>query len=152
MLDMLYINDKTKTLLHFSIAGKSFSALYKELGHTQKTVDAVSYHFESMVSQFGKEVEFPACFVEELSEEEMDVLMLYIEYNDTRLFKEHFFALIPYEYVRLFSDNETLNTYCTFGVNREAILIKSENAISTHLAAATHGEFMERFELLGRVA
>jgi len=152
MLDIIYINDKTKRLLHFAITGKSFLELFNEFKNTQKVIEATRYHFESMVSQFGIELDFPAQFIEVMDDEEMDILMIELEYNYKRLFKEQFFVVIPFELIRQFSDNETLNTYCTLGVNREAVLIRSEGAANIHIAAATHLEFKERFELLGKVA
>ena len=148
MFDMIYINDKTKSLVHFTLEGKSFIDLYIEINDQKTVIQEIGKHFEAIIMEFGRTVDIPEKLLGALKEQDLDDLLLKLHTCPEYLFTENFFAIIPPHMMRDFSDTETLRVYRSLGVNKYAVLIKSEGA-KTHLAAADFEEFRERFELLG---
>ena len=148
MLDMLYINDKTKRLVHFTLEGKSFNELYLEINNRDIVIQEIGKYFESIIERFGQTVDVPHKLLSILKDEELDDLLLKLHTDQKHLFTENFFAIIPPHMIRDFTDTETLRVYSSLGVNRHAVLIKSDDEKTTHLTATDFDEFKERFVLL----
>jgi len=148
MFDMIYINDKTKNLVHFTLEGKGFLEIQAQTLMDGNVIRDISRHFEKMIMEFGKSVAIPIKLLESLKEEDLDHLLINLHTCPKHIFTENFFAIIPPHLMRNYTDRQTLRLYSTFGVNQYAVLIKCEEVNTTHLAAAHHEEFAERFELL----
>ena len=148
MLDMIYINDKTKSLVHFTLEGKSFVDLYIEVNDRKTVVKKIGEYFESIIMEFGQTLDIPQKLLGALKEKDLDDLLLKLHTAPEYLFTENFFAIIPHHMMRNFTDIETLRIYRSLGVNQYAVLIKSEDKKTTHLAAADFEEFRERFVLI----
>ena len=148
MLDMIYINDKTKSLVHFTLEGKSFVDLYIEINDRKAVIKKIDEYFESIIMEFGQTLDIPEKLLGALKKEDLDDLLLKLHTDPEYLFTENFFAIIPPHMMRDFTDTETLMIYRSLGVNQYAILIKSEDEKTTHLAAADFDEFRERFVLM----
>ena len=150
MLDMIYINDRTKNFIHFRLEGQSFNELCLQVNDRKKVTEEIGKYFESIIKQFGQTVDIPEVLLESLNEDELDKLLVKLHTDQKTLFMEHFFAIVPPQMMRNFTDTETLRIYSTLGINRYAVLIKCDNEDTTHLAAAEHEEFRERFILTGK--
>lgn len=148
MFDMLYINDKTKSLVHFTIESKSFNELYLEINDREIVVQEIGRQFESIISQFGLTLEVPAELLDGLKDEDLDDLLINLHSDPKHLFTENFFAVIPPNMMRDVTDTKTLRCYSSLGVNRYGVLIKSIDEKRVHLAAADFEEFRERFVLM----
>ena len=152
MLDMLYINDQTKSLISFQLEGKSFLELYAEINNQTIALKEIAKHCEHIIEQFGHTVEIPPNLLEDLKEQDLDELLLNLHQNPKHLFTENFFVLIPLHMMRQCTDMETLRIYNTFGINQYLVLLKSDDDKTVHLAAAELEEFKERFELIEKVS
>jgi len=147
-MEMLYINDQTKSLIHFTLEGKNFIDLYMEINNHKTVIKKIGEYFESIIMEFGQTVDIPEQLLGALKEEDLDDLLVKLHTDTQHLFTENFFAIIPPHMMRDFTDTETLRIYRSLGVNRYAVLIKSEDKKTTHLAAADFDEFKERFVLM----
>lgn len=90
MLNMLYINDKSKKLIHFSIEGRSLDELYDEYGDEQRVLEEACLNYETMINQFGKRVGIPMAIVHGHNEEELEYLLYKLHGDPIILFQENF--------------------------------------------------------------
>jgi len=149
MLDMLYVNSKTKSFIRFELEGGSFESYLHHYHDEQSAIEAMSTYYQDIILGFGKTTEIPAKLLEELSDAALDDMLVKLESDSKSLFVENFFLVIPDLLKHALLENESDKLYDTVGVNSSVFLMKSHTPKIVTIAIVDKEALAEHYTLIG---
>ena len=149
MLDMLYVNSKTKSFIRFELEGGSFESYLHQYHDEQSAIEAMSIYYQEIILGFGKSVEIPTKLLEELSDTSLDDMLVKLESDSKTLFVENFFLVIPDLLKHALLENESDKLYDTVGINNSVFLMKSHTPKMVTIAIVDKEAIAEHYTLIG---
>ena len=149
MLDMLYVNSKTKSFIRFELEGDPFESYLHQYHDEQNALEAMSTYYQQIILGFGKSIEIPSKLLEELSDASLDDMLIKLESDSKTLFVENFFLVIPDALKHVLVENESDKLYDTVGINPSVFLMKSNTAKMVSIAIVDKEAIAEYYTIVG---
>ena len=149
MIDLIYIDPSSNTMVSFQVEGVGFAECYKSVRDSEKVATLLYEQYAPLIKAFGLSIEIPSVFGEVLDDKAQDRLLRLLAFDVETLLEKYIYIAVPEHLTRLFTDNTTLHCYQTLGINTNAVLLTREDDEQSYLAAASYEEMKTEFKQLG---